>query len=124
MTKNVAVWFELPATDLDRAETFYKAVLGHPMRREPTPDGSMEMAIFDPEGAEVKGCLIRGDHFVPSAEGALVYLDGGADLAGPLGRVEGAGGRVLMPKTPIGPYGFIAVFQDSEGNRVGLHSLG
>lgn len=120
---SVAVWFELPTADLERAETFYRAVLGHPLRREDCPDSGLQMSIFDPPGIELKGALVKGEQFTPGGNGTLVYLDGGADLAGPLGRVEAAGGQVLMPKTPIGPHGFIALFLDSEGNRVGLHSM-
>jgi predicted enzyme related to lactoylglutathione lyase len=37
--------------------------------------------------------------------------------------VEGAGGQVIMPKTNIGENGFIAMFMDTEGNRVALHSM-
>jgi predicted enzyme related to lactoylglutathione lyase len=120
---NVAVWFELPTTDLDRAETFYRAVFGHPMRRETSPDGNLEMCVFDPPGAEMKGALVKGAWFEPGLNGALVYLNGGDDLAVPLSRVEAAGGRIAMPKTAIGPHGHIALFIDSEGNRVGLHSM-
>jgi predicted enzyme related to lactoylglutathione lyase len=36
-------------------------------------------------------------------------------------RVEPAGGQVVVPETPIGDPGTIAVIIDSEGNRVGLH---
>lgn len=120
--KNVVVWFELPVVDLDRAEAFYRLVLGHPMRREPSSDGSLEMSIFDPSGAEAKGALVKGEQFIPGFTGTLVYLDGGDDLAEPLSRVTAAGGQVVLPKTAIGPYGHIGLFIDSEGNRVGLHS--
>ncbi|HSV29360.1 MAG TPA: VOC family protein [Candidatus Omnitrophota bacterium] len=119
----VAVWFEIATTDLDRAETFYRAVLGHPMRRENSPDGSLEMSVFDPPDTEFKGALVKGEHFTPGMAGTLVYFNGGRDLAEPLSRVETAGGRVVMPKTAIGPYGHIAMFIDSEGNRVGIHSM-
>lgn len=119
----VFVWFELPTTDLDRAVTFYSAVLGHPMRRETSPCGQLEMAVFDPADTELKGALVKGEQFTPNATGTLVYLNAGADLAEPLARVEAAGGQVVMPKTSIGPHGYIAAFIDSEGNRVGLHSM-
>lgn len=119
----VAVWFELPTTDLARAETFYRAVLGHPLRRE-NSDCGMQMSIFDPPEGEFKGALVKSEQFTPGGNGTLVYLNGGDDLALPLSRVEAAGGSVVMPKTAIGPYGHIAVFIDSEGNRVGLHSMG
>lgn len=124
MSNTVAVWFELPTIDLDRAQAFYEAVTARSMRREKTPDGAMEMAIFpapDGEGC-AQGCVIKGEHLRPSQDGTLVYLNGGSDLAEPLARVVPAGGQVLMPKTPIGPHGFIALFLDTEGNRVGLHS--
>ena len=32
-----------------------------------------------------------------------------------------AGGKVVMPRTEIGPQGSIAVMADTEGNQVGLH---
>ena len=35
----------------------------------------------------------------------------------------GVGGEVLLPKTSVGEHGFCAWLRDSEGNRVGLHSL-
>ena len=121
--KNVAVWFELPVADMDRAQAFYSAVFGHPLRAETCPDTGLHMAVFDAEGAEVKGALVKGEGFVPGDQGALVYMNGGDDLAGPLGRAEAAGGVVVMPKTAIGPHGIIAQFRVSEGNRVGLHSM-
>lgn len=52
--------------------------------------------------------------------GRLVYCE---DVGNELGRVEHSGGKVLMPKTSIGENGFIAHFMDTEGNRIGLHSL-
>ena len=59
----------------------------------------------------------------PSRAGTLVYLNADPDLAVVLGRIEKAGGQVLVPKTQISPeFGFMAVFVDCEGNRVALHS--
>jgi len=57
--------------------------------------------------------------------GTTVYLDGGNDLSIPLSRVESAGGTIILPKTNIGENrGFIALFIDTEGNKVGFHSIG
>lgn len=56
-------------------------------------------------------------------KGSLVYLNGGDDLGFPLSKVEAAGGRILLPKTAIGANGFMAHFTDTEGNKVGLHSM-
>jgi len=71
------------------------------------------------------GAIACGENFVPAMTGTTVYLDGGNDLSVPLGRVESAGGKVILSKTGIGGNrGFIALFIDTEGNKVGLHSIG
>ena len=38
-------------------------------------------------------------------------------------RIPAAGGKVLRDRLAIPPHGFIGIFQDSEGNTVGLHSM-
>ena len=54
----------------------------------------------------------------------MIYLNGNPDVQKVLDKVEAAGGKILVPKTEISPeYGFMAVFIDSEGNRIGLHSI-
>ena len=53
----------------------------------------------------------------------MVYLNGGDDLSIPLSKVEAAGGKIIMPKTAIGPHGFMAHFTDTEGNKVAFHSM-
>ncbi len=40
-----------------------------------------------------------------------------------LERIKQNDGKVLLPKTSIGEYGFVANFEDSEGNKVSLHSM-
>lgn len=123
VSANVCVWFEIPATDLDRAEKFYQAVFPQTTRRMAC-DAAGDVIVFDaPEGA-VKGAIVKaGDHNFPGAA-SVVYLNGGDDLAAPLARVEAAGGKILQDKTALpAPWGFMAHFQDSEGNTVGLHSL-
>jgi predicted enzyme related to lactoylglutathione lyase len=114
-------WFEIPVTDINRAARFYGAIL------------AAEMAVHEVMGKRrallpfhdgVGGSLVQGAGYVPSKEGALLYLDGGGDLDVVLRRVGPAGGRVLQPKMSIGEYGFVAIFIDTEGNRVGLHSRG
>ena len=104
-------WFEIPAIDLDRAMRFYTTVFGSTFKREDAPgDLPGKLAIFDfGECRGVGGALMQHPGLVPTTrEGVVVYLSGGADLAEPLSRVEAAGGAVLLPKMPIGPYGFIA----------------
>lgn len=119
---NALNWFEIPATDIDRASRFYGTILAASLDvQEATPGFKMAML---PSEEGVGGAIISGEGYAPSAEGSLVYLNGGEDLTTVLDRVEGAGGQVVAPKTSIGENGFIAYFTDSEGNRVGLHSMG
>lgn len=115
-------WFEIPVVDFARAKEFYEKVLGiaiEPMLMGPT---TMGMLSSDPDA--VGGALVQSEGAVPSESGTLVYLNGGDDLALMLARVEGAGGKVAVPKTEIGnDFGFFALFIDTEGNKVGLHSM-
>ena len=121
---NMAVWFEIPATDIDRAIRFYETVLAAELTRTPCPSTDMRMGVFPHyDAGGVSGCVIQGDGYAPGASGSIVYLNGGDDLAVPLARVEAAGGTVLIPKTLINDeIGYFAHVIDSEGNRVGLHS--
>lgn len=115
-------WFEIPVTDFARARAFYEAVLGRPV--ETMTMGPSTMGFLSTSPDAVGGAIVHGDGTAPSQSGTLVYLNGGDDLAVMLARVAAAGGSVLVPKTDIGSgFGFFAHFIDTEGNRVGLHSM-
>lgn len=114
-------WFEIPVTDLARAKEFYSRVLQADLREESL--SGRNMAILPYQNGGVGGAIIQGDGLVPSTEGTIIYLDAGDDLAGALSRVEAAGGKVVMGATLLSDQiGSIAMFLDSEGNRVALHS--
>ncbi len=119
---NALNWFEIPVTDMNRAQKFYSTIFGIELATMEAMAGFL-MAMFPAEDG-VGGALIRGDGYVPSTVGTVVYLNGGEDLSSVLNKVEGVGGKVLMPKTDIGQHGFVAFFTDTEGNKVGLHSMG
>ena len=120
--KNALNWFEIPATDFNRARKFYETVLEITMIM---PFEGMKYAMFpsDMEQGAVGGGLVEEQGYEPSEKGSLVYLNGGEDLTVPLSRVEAAGGKILVPKMSIGANGFMAQFTDTEGNRVALHSM-
>lgn len=119
---NALNWFEIPVTDMDRAMKFYDAIFDIELSADEMMPGA-KMAMFPAEGG-VGGALLSAEGYVPSAEGTVVYLNCGEDLAPVLARVEGAGGQVVVPKTDIGENGFFAFILDTEGNKVGLHSNG
>lgn len=115
-------WFEIPASDFARAKAFYEAVLGRPIETMTMGPSTMGFLSSSPEA--IGGAIVHGDGTAPSKSGTLVYLNGGDDLAVMLARVEPAGGTVAVPKTDIGSgFGYFAHFIDTEGNRVGLHSM-
>ena len=118
---NAVNWFELPASNFDRAVDFYTNILGAEMHRANMM--GTDMAFF-PHGEQgAGGAVVFGEGYEPTDKGAVVYLNGGEDLAAPLSKVESAGGKVILPKTAIGENGYIAHFIDTEGNRVALHSM-
>jgi predicted enzyme related to lactoylglutathione lyase len=121
--QNVAVWFEIPAANFERAVGFYEKVFDTKLTRDTF--ASSEMAVFPHEGNGVSGCVMKGDGYKPTREGSVVYLSAGKDLSAPLARVAANGGAVAIPKTQLPDgLGYFAQFIDIEGNRVGLHSLG
>ncbi len=117
-------WFEIPASDFDRAKKFYSEVLGLPLHDSPDPTMKYAFLPADAQKGGVGGAIAAGENYVPSMTGTTVYLNGGEDLSIPLGKVEKAGGKVILPKTEIGNgMGFLSLFIDSEGNKVGFHSM-
>jgi predicted enzyme related to lactoylglutathione lyase len=119
--KNVINWFEIPAADMDRAVRFYEGVLATKLKRENF--GGSDMAVFPhPDAQQTGGALVKREGSKPWAAGTVVYLDVGGDLDGAVARVQKAGGKVLVPRTEIGPDGAFAVIVDTEGNGVGLHT--
>jgi uncharacterized protein len=118
---NTLNWFEIPVTDMERATTFYGEIFEVTLKADPAMPG-YHMAMFPDQGG-VGGALLQGPGYTPSSSGSLVYLNGGDDLSPVLGRVEKAGGKILLNKTSIGKNGFMAYFEDSEGNKVALHSM-
>jgi predicted enzyme related to lactoylglutathione lyase len=117
--KDYVNWFEVPAYDIIRAKGFYEHLYGITM--ETVHAGDYAMAYFPAHGG-AGGAVVQGPGCLPTDCGTLVYLNAGDDLDGMLGRVEEAGGRVVMGRTLISESaGSFALFVDSEGNRLALH---
>lgn len=118
---NPVNWFEIPVNDLDRAKRFYETVFGFQLSLNEM--GPMKMAWFPMTtgGGGATGTLMKSGGYTPSHAGTLVYFSV-PDIKGTLAKVDANGGQTLMPKTGIGEHGYIAHFQDCEGNRVALHS--
>lgn len=113
--------FEIPATDISRAITFYQTILDVNIEKMELP--GMEMGIFPYENQMVTGVIMKGEDFKPSANGVTLYLNGGDNLQTILDKVEINGGKIIVPKTAhADESGFFALFLDTEGNKLGLNS--
>jgi predicted enzyme related to lactoylglutathione lyase len=124
---NTAIsWFEIGTTDLDRATKFYETIFQVKLAPLDLENIKMRMFPIDDMMTGVGGALVdtKGFHKPSATDGPLIYLNGNPDVQLVLDRVEAAGGKVMVPKTEISAeYGFMAVIIDSEGNRIGLHSV-
>lgn len=124
--KNVISWFEIGTTDLDRATKFYETIFDVSLTPMDMENIKMRMFPVTDMMEGVGGALVDsgGFHKPSVSDGPLIYLNGNPDLQKVLDRVIGAGGSIMVPKTEITPeYGYMAVIVDTEGNRIGLHSI-
>jgi predicted enzyme related to lactoylglutathione lyase len=123
--KHAISWFEIPVADIDRAQRFYETIFQFSMIPLDFPNIKMRMFPVDsPDSIAGALCDSGGFHQPSETHGPLVYLNGNPDVQIVLDRVEAAGGKILVPKMEISPeYGCMAVFLDTEGNRVALHNV-
>ena len=124
--KSAISWFEIPATNLNRASEFYETIFGISLIPMDLPDIKMRMFPVEDQMTDIGGAIVAsgGFHKPSATDGPLIYLNGNPDVQNVLDKVEAAGGSIMMPKTEISPeYGFMAVIIDTEGNRIGLHNI-
>ncbi len=118
---DVVVWFEIPASDFQRAVRFYESLFETTSRRSDM--GPLTMAVLPYEKPGVSGCIVAGPHYQPGADGPVVYLNCDGRLDAMAARVESLGGHLHGPKIELPPgMGAFQLIVDSEGNRIGLHS--
>ena len=117
---NTIVWVDIPVEDMDRARAFYSAVLQTPIELMDGANG--DVALLPMEPGDASGDLVKSAENKPSLTGATVYLDSKGDPEGMMERAAASGGRILRPVAYMGEMvGSIGYFQDSEGNRLGVH---
>ena len=119
---NWVKWFEIPATDLDRAKVFYETCFD--VELQPLSLGELKMLVFPADHTEITGAIcLHPEFYHPSHQGSMVYLNADGKMEEILKRVDGGGGKIIVPRQAINDqFGFMAVFEDSEGNRVALHA--
>jgi predicted enzyme related to lactoylglutathione lyase len=125
---NSVNWFEIPAKDLSRATRFYESTFDIELTlKEMGPSlmgAPLKMAFFpgEKDAPGASGSLVKSEGYTPSHQGPLIYFSVD-NIENVLKKIERNNGKTLAPKSSIGEYGFIALFEDTEGNRIGLHSV-
>ena len=109
------IHFEIPASEPERAAAFYKKAFGWKIEKWPGP---MEYWIVN-TGAEatpgINGGLMRSGNVKTTTNTIGVES---VDAA--IETVKKAGGKLIMPKTPIPTVGYFAYLEDTEGNLFGV----
>jgi uncharacterized protein len=123
MEHNMIGWFEIPVKDMERAKAFYDTMFNINIQVQDFGGVLMGWFPFEEGKSGASGSLIKHEAYQPSdSHGILIYFSS-SDVSNELSRVESAGGKVVQPKTQISPdIGFMALFIDTEGNRMALHS--
>lgn len=125
MKNNPVGWFEIPVTDMERAISFYEKVLDMKLQKQRMDEFDMAWFPMDHMKPGAAGALVyHEESYKPSTDGVLVFFSApSGNLESELGKVQEAGGKILREKNPIGEHGFTALVQDTEGNRIALHSM-
>jgi hypothetical protein len=115
------VWFEIPASDFDRASCFYEQIFAVTLKK--LQMGPTMLGVFPYEIPAISGCVIAGPNLTTGATGTVIYLNADPTLSEVIDRVAPAGGKVLIPRVELPEgMGVFAHILDTEGNRIGLHA--
>ncbi len=117
---NQVNWFDIPVTNLDRAITFYSRVLNTQITKDTS---ATPVGVLAHNNGEVSGCLHESHDNKPSGCGPLLYFNVNGRLDDAVMTAVLSGGKIIKAKHPIGQWGYRAIIQDTEGNRIALHSL-
>lgn len=117
---NPVVYFEIPASNMDRAIKFYQSVFNFTFSRAIIDKNDMALFPFVAENSGITGALAKGEIYKPTKDGIVIYFKTD-NIDKTLNNVLEHGGKILYPKTSNGDLGFVAEFEDSEGNRIALH---
>lgn len=116
---NLGCYFEIPVKDMDRAMQFYSKLFQCNFTRDVIHGCEMAYFPFHSSESGITGALAKGEVYVPSVTGTLIYLQV-PNMDRALERVAALGAEVLFAKSQAGQFGYVAEFRDCEGNRIGL----
>ncbi len=113
---NRVVHFEIPCNNPEKTIEFFKTVFGW---------------SFQKFGTEEYWIAITGDDKLPGINGAIMKkrdpnqpITNSIDVVNldkAMEDIEKAGGKIVVPKTPIPTVGWLAYFTDPDGNIHGVY---
>ena len=110
------MWVEIPATDLDRAKTFYEAVLKADLIEN--NDGPQTMHMIPSANGAMCGHLYAGKP-ATQGDGITAHLAVQGELPDAMDRVRAGGGEVVSETIAL-PSGAFFYAKDTEGNSLGI----
>ena len=110
------IHFEIPAAEPDRAAAFYGKVFGWKFDKWPGP---MEYWMVT-TGKEGEAGINGGMMSKPGGIASTTNTIGVDSVDDAVAAVLKAGGKNIMPKTPIPTVGYFAYCEDTEGNVFGV----
>lgn len=120
--KKLVNWFEIPASDFQRAVNFYENLLGYKLKI--CNYETEKMAFFPENEFVVSGMISEANGFNPSSDGVVIYFEATDIIDELLSKTKTLGGEILIDKCKIEAEGrgHFALLKDSEGNRIGFYS--
>lgn len=115
---NPVIYFEIPVSNMERAIQFYQSVFQFEFHKEIIDANEMTLFPFFDEQKGISGALAKGDIYIPTTNGVLLYFTTD-NIEKTLQLALTNGGQLLYPITDNG-IGFVAEFEDTEGNRIAL----
>lgn len=117
---NPVVYFEIPVVNINRAIRFYQSVFQFSFQKEIIDNNEMALFPFVAKNIGISGALAKGEIYKPTHNGVVIYFQT-KDIDASLEKIIQNNGKILYPKTSNGDLGFVAEFEDTEGNRIALH---
>ncbi|OFY71552.1 MAG: hypothetical protein A3G23_04725 [Bacteroidetes bacterium RIFCSPLOWO2_12_FULL_37_12] len=137
---NIISWFEIPASNFNRAVKFYRNTLE--VEIELHNFNGIAHGVFKIPGEpanRITGAIIDCPEKRSDNVGPVLFFSAGTEMVEVLNRIVAEGGKILLNKTLIRDIiskdkaiipktlidhnvGYYAYFLDSEGNKMGLFS--
>ena len=111
------VHFDIPAENIKRAKNFYEKLFDWKIEPVPGPMEYYNITTKDEKGNEgIAGGIVQRE--LP--EQKITNFIGVSSINEYIKKIENLGGKILMPKTTIPGFGYLATFIDTEGNTLGI----